>query len=122
MPLWTATGAITLANKNTPITVFDAESLSDDETSIAVALPVDGNTQGNDVTFQVLFGSTPTLVDYLIQVALENLDASFFDIVGSNMTDTDGGKVTITGVVARFARIKAVDADIQTVTGLIMAG
>lgn len=122
MGLWVATGSITGLSKNTPVTVFNAESLSDGEESIAVALPADAHTKGVDITFQILFGSAPTTVDYLLQVALNNLDASFFDIAGSNMTDTAGGKVTVNGVVARFARIKAVDADTETVTGIIMAG
>jgi len=122
MPIWTASAPITGLLKNLPVTVFDAESLSDANESMAVALPNDGKTKGVDITFQVLFGSTPSTVDYLLQVALENLDASFFDIAGSNMTDTAGGKVTVNGVVARFARVKAVDSDTQTVTALIMAG
>ncbi len=122
MGLWVATGVITLITKNTPVTVFDGESLSDGEESIALALPNDGYTKGIDITFQILFGSTPSTVDYLLQVALVNLDASFFDVAGSNMTATAGGKVTVNGVVAKFARIKAVDADTQTVTGILMVG
>ena len=119
MPLWSATATPIALTRGVPVTVFDAESLSDAEESIAVAIPTDGTTRGADLTFTIVFGSAPTTVDYQLQVALNNVDAEYYDL-GSPITATAGGKLTVSGVVARFARVKAVDADVQTVTSQIM--
>lgn len=120
MPVWTATLPTIGLRRGVPETVFAAEALSDAEASVAVALPLESRGGAVDITFDIEFGSTPTTVDYLLQIAMNNVDAEFYDIVGSNMTDTAGGKVTINGVVGRFARVKAVDADTETVTSRIM--
>lgn len=117
MPVWTATLPVKGLMSGVPVTVFDAETLSDNNESQAVAIPL--KKEGVSLTWTVLFGSTPTTVDYRLQVALNNVDAEYFDL-GTTITDTAGGKVTVDGVVARFARIKAVDADVETVTSEIM--
>ncbi len=119
MPLWVATGTIQALMRNVPVTVFDAEALSDGEESIALAIPRRTGKTSN-ITFTILFGSAPSTVDYLLQDALNNVDAEFYDIVGSNITDTAGGKLTVANVNGRFVRVKAVDADVETVTAQIM--
>ena len=119
MPLWSATAVVTGLNRLEPVTVFDAEALSDGEESIAVAIPPRPGKQTN-ISFTIRFDSgTPTTVDYQLQVAVNNVDAEYYDI-GSSMVDTAGGKVTINGIVARFARIIANDADTETVTAQIL--
>ena len=119
MPLWTISDPIGALTRNVPVTVFDAESLSDGEESIALAVPPRTGRAVN-ITFTILFGSAPSTVDYLLQDAINNVDAEFYDIVGSNMTATGGGKITVANVNGRFVRVKAVDADTQTVTAQIM--
>lgn len=121
MPVWTAALPIIALKQGIPTTVFDAETLSDNDESQAVAIPPDGNNRGADLTFTIIFGAAPTTVSYQLQVALNNVDAEYFDL-GTPITDVAGGKTTIIGVVARFARIKAVDADVQTVASQIMVG
>jgi hypothetical protein len=116
MPDWTATLPVLGLMSGTPVKVWDAESLTDDDASQAVALPPRDEL---DLTWDIVFGSTPTTVDYRLQVAINNVDAEYYDL-GTTITSTAGGKVTVNGVVARFARIHAVDADVETVTAQIM--
>lgn len=118
MPVWTATLPVTGLMSGVPVPVFDTEALSDGNESQAVALPQ--RKVSLDLTWDITFVSgTPTTVDYRLQVALENVDAEYRDL-GATITSTGGGKVTLNGVVARFARLIAVDADVETVKGQIM--
>ena len=120
MALWTAAGIIQALSKwRIPATVMTATAMTDGQETEAVALPPTPDGRALTVAFEILFGSAPTTVDYQLQVAIDNLDASFFDI-GSSMTATGGGIVTTANVVGRFARVIANDADTETVTIRIM--
>ena len=120
MPLWNTGGDRFTLIPGEPKTVFDGEVLSDNDESISVALPGSSGTRGGlDIMWQVTFASAPTTVDYRLQVAMTDEDAQYFD-TGPSMTATAGGAVTIGDVVANFARIKAVDADVQAATAKIM--
>jgi len=120
MPLWTLSGTIGALMRGVPFEVFN-ETLSDGNESIALAIP-QRSGEGQDITYTIVFASTPTTVDYLLQVAVNNIDAEFYDVVGSNITDTAGGKVTVNGIIGRFVRVKAVDSDTISVTSEIMVG
>lgn len=120
MPIWTATLPVLGLMRGVPVSVFDVEVPTDGQSSTAVAIP-QRTGKNVDLTFTIVFGSTPTTVDYQLQIAINNLDAEYYDL-GTAITATGGGKITLTGVVARFARVQAVDADTETVTAQIMIG
>jgi len=123
MGLWTLSGAITaLSRHRIPALVMDATVMSDGEETEAVALPPSIDGRGLDVSFDIKFASNPPgTVDYQLQIANENIDADF-ENTGSSMTNTEaiGGIIVVQNVVARFARVEAVDADSVAVTVNIM--
>lgn len=119
MPLWSASARITKLSSGRPVTVFDAEVLSDGNKSSAVALPPSPSGQGLDISYRISFASAPSTVDFNLQIAMNNVEAEFVDS-GDAITSTSGGLVIVPNVVARFARLIAVDADTKAVTGEIM--
>ena len=115
MPLWNAVDYVETLNRGHAKTVF-AETLSDGNESQAMAITCG---RGMNLICEVAFGSTPTTVNYQLQTAIVNADASFHD-TGPAITATAGGAVTVADIVANFVRIKAVDADTETVTAKIL--
>jgi hypothetical protein len=99
-------------------TVFSAETLSDADASLSVALPAMKSREMN-IMWDIQFGSSPTTISYVLQVAMDDVEASFHD-TGDSITNTAGGAVTLSNIVGRFARIKATDADVELVTARIM--
>ena len=119
MPLWSSTAVVKALQTGIPITVINAETLSNNDESIAVGVP-NGRGREVNITFTVVFGSAPASCDYVLQTALDNVDAEFFDVVGSNMTATAGGKITVNGIVAGLVRVKAVTAGAVVATVKVM--
>lgn len=120
MGLWTLVGSMrALSRHRIPALVMDATVMTDGQETEAVALPQNINGQALTIGFEVIFAAAPSTVDYQLQIAMDNIDAEFFDI-GSSMTATGGGIVTTANVVARFARVIANDADTKAVTINIM--
>ncbi len=120
MGLWTLSGIIeSLSRHRIPVTVMSATVMTDGQKTEAVALPPNIGGGAIVLAFETLFASTPSAVDYQLQTAMNNVDAEFFDI-GSSMTDNGGGITVVTGVVARFARVIANDADTKAVTITIL--
>jgi hypothetical protein len=64
--------------------------------------------QGHAVRWQTLFGSAPTAVSVALQGAMADVDAEYQTIDTS--TNTAGEARTVTGVRARFLRIKKVSS------------
>ena len=118
MPIWTATLPVKGLMTGVPVAVFDAEVPTDGQESQAVALPFRKGKSLN-LTLAVKFASAPTTVDYQLQVAMNNVDAEYQDL-GTAITATGGGQITVADVVARFARVQAVDADVEAVTAELM--
>jgi len=118
MPLWNATDFIQTLQPLVPITVMNATVMNDGEETQAVALPPSPINRAIDLAFFVKFASNPPgTVDYQLQIAANNVDAEFFTI-GSSMTNSEtvGGLIVVPNVVARFARVKANDADTVAAT------
>ncbi len=122
MPLWNNTDFVESLQSLQPIEVMTATVMTDGQETQAVALPPSPINRAIDLAFFVKFASNPGAVDYQMQVAFNNVDAEFFDL-GSAMTNSEtvGGIIIVPDVVARFARVKAVDADIVAVTIAIMS-
>ena len=120
MGLWTLSGSIqALSRWRIPALVMDATVMTNGQETEAVALPPTPDGRGLDLAFEVIFAAAPSTVDYQLQVAMDNVDAEFFDI-GSSMTANGGGITVVNNVVARFARVIANDADTKAVTINIM--
>lgn len=124
MPLWNAVDFIQALQSLNPIEVMTATVMTDGQVTQAVALQPSPIKRALDLSFFVRFGGNPGgAVDYQMQISLvNNLDAEFFDI-GSSMTNSEtvGGIIVVTDVVARFARVIANDADTETVTISILS-
>ena len=120
MPLWNAADNEVLTSFR-PVEVISG-AMTDGQKTQAVALPTRSDHKGIDVVFFVKFAGNPGgTVSYSLQVALSNVDAEFF-IVGSAMTNSEtvGGLVIVTSIVARFARVIATDADSENPTISLM--
>jgi hypothetical protein len=119
MGTFNTTDRVETLQRSAPLTVFSAQTLSDGDKSTSVAIPY--NKNGNNIWWDLLFGSAPTTVSFILQVAMDNVEVSFHD-TGDAVTAVGGGAITIANVVGNFARIKATDADVETVTARIMVG
>ncbi len=64
--------------------------------------------QSHAVRWQTIFGTAPTAVNIRLQGAMADVDAEYADIDTS--TATTGEARTVTGVRARFLRIKKVSS------------
>ena len=88
---------------------FNAETFPADGTAgTQFALPEPSGIvdQGHAVRWQTIFGTAPTTVNIRLQGAMADVDAEYADIDTS--TATGGEARTVTGVRARFLRIKKV--------------
>ncbi len=63
---------------------------------------------GTAVRWQTLFGTSPTAVNMILQGAMADVDAEYQTI--DTTTQTAGEARTVTGVQARFLRIKFVSS------------
>jgi len=63
---------------------------------------------GTAVRWQTLFGTAPTAVNMVLQGAMADVDAEYFLI--DTTTATGGEARTVTGVQAKFLRIKFVSS------------
>ncbi len=122
MPLWNAADNEALTPSR-PVEVMTGTVMTDGQETQAIALPTSPTNRAIDLAFVAKFASDPPgTVDYQLQVAFNNVDAEFFDL-GSSMTNSEtvGGMIIVTNVVARFARVIANDADSVAVTIEIMS-
>jgi len=114
MALWAAdTHMQGLSRHRIPVEVITGIVTTDGQETEAVALPPTPDGRALTLMMFVRFASNPPgTVDYQLQVAMNNLDAEFFDI-GASMTNSEtvGGIVITPNVVGRFARVIANDAD-----------
>jgi hypothetical protein len=63
---------------------------------------------GNTVRWQTIFGTAPTAVNMVLQGAMADVDAEYQTI--DTTTATSGEARTVTGVQAKFLRIRFVSA------------
>lgn len=63
---------------------------------------------GTAVRWQTIFGTTPTVLNMVLQGAMADIDAEYQTI--DTTTATTGEARTVTGVQAKFLRIKFVSA------------
>ena len=63
---------------------------------------------GNAVRWQTIFGTAPTAVNMVLQGAMADVDAEYQTI--GTTTATTGEARTVTGVQARFLRVRFVSA------------
>lgn len=118
MPLWNNTDFTETLQLGVPIEVMTATVMTDGQKTQAVAIPPNTIRQGISLAFFAKFASNPGgTVDYQLQIAFNNVDAEFF-VIGSTMTNSEtvGGMVITSDLVARFARVIANDADTVAVT------
>jgi hypothetical protein len=90
---------------------FNAESFPADGTAGAqFAVPESSGLpdQSHAVRWQTIFGTAPTAINIRLQGAMADVDAEYADIDTS--TATAGEARTMTGVRARFLRIKKVSS------------
>ncbi len=86
---------------------FDAEAFPADGTAgaqFAIPEPSGFPDQGHTVRWQTLFATNPTALNIVLQAALADVDAEYQTIDTS--TAVAGEARTLTGVRARFLRIK----------------
>src|SRR5712692_1636252 len=74
----------------------------------AIPEPSGRPDQGHTVRWQSIFGSAPTAVNLRLQGAMADVDSEYSDIDTS--TAAAGEARTVTGVRARFLRIKKVSS------------
>ncbi len=74
----------------------------------AIPEPAGFPDQGHTVRWQTLFGTNPTALNIRLQGAMADVDAEYADIDTS--TSLTGEARTVTGVRARFLRIKKVSS------------
>ncbi len=74
----------------------------------AIPEPAGFPDQGRTVRWQTLFGTNPTALNIRLQGAMADVDAEYADIDTS--TSLTGEARTVTGVRARFLRIKKVSS------------
>lgn len=123
MALWTSSGIIqALSRHRIPALVMDATVMTDGQETEAVALPPVNGGEGLTIAFEVKFASNPPgTVDYRLQLAFNNVDAEFQDVEPFMTTSEEAGDIiSISGLVGRFARVKASDADTVAVTITLM--
>ena len=70
----------------------------------AIPEPAGMTDQGHTVRWQTIFGTAPSAISIVLQGAAADVDAEYFTIDTS--TATAGEARTVTGVRARFLRIK----------------
>ena len=75
---------------------------------LAVPQPAGFPKQGHDVRWQTLFTGSPTAVNFVLQAALNDVDAEYGTIDTS--TVISGEARTVVDVAARFLRIKKVSS------------
>jgi hypothetical protein len=88
---------------------FNAEAFPANGTAgsqFAIPEPSGLPDQGHTVRWQTIFGSSPSAINIRLQGAVADVDAEFADIDTS--AATAGEARTVTGVRARFLRIKTV--------------
>jgi hypothetical protein len=88
---------------------FNAEAFPANGTAgsqFAIPEPAGLPDQGHTVRWQTIFGTSPSAINIRLQGAVADVDAEFADIDTS--TATAGEARTVTGVRARFLRIKTV--------------
>ena len=88
---------------------FNAETFPADGTAgsqFALPEPSGIVDQGHAVRWQTIFGSNPSAINIVLQGAAADVDAEYFLLDTS--TATGGEARTVTGVRARFLRIKLV--------------
>ncbi len=120
MPLYpNQVGAIPSLTRHIPFQVFETtDTVVDGSKSIAVALP-SRSGQHIVLAMEVLFPTAaPTTVNYQLEVASVNLESRFYTI-GPAMTNVNGGIIFETNITVRFARVIAVDADVQVVNAFL---
>jgi len=124
MPLFNTTEPVEQLQSLSPIEVMTATVMTDGQATQSIALPPSPINRAIDLAFFARFASNPPgAVDYQLQISLvNNVAAEFFDI-GASMTNSEtvGGIVVVTDVVARFARVIANDADTVAVTISILS-
>ncbi len=109
----------TYSNTFPPISLFPGdvgfswnnEALPADGTAgaqFAIPEPSGRPDQGHTVRWQSIFGSAPTAVNLRLQGAMADVDSEYSDIDTS--TAAAGEARTVTGVRARFLRIKKVSS------------
>ena len=88
---------------------FNAETFPADGTAgsqFAVPEPSGFPDQGHTVRWQTIFGSNPSAINIRLQGASSDVDAEYTDVDTS--TSLTGEARTVTGVRARFLRVKKV--------------
>jgi len=88
---------------------FNAESFPADGTAgaqFAIPEPAGLADQTHAIRWQTIFGSAPVAINIRLQGAIADVDAEYSDLDTS--TATTGEARTVTGVRARFLRIKKV--------------
>jgi len=86
---------------------FNAESFPANGTAgaqFAIPEPAGFPDQGHTVRWQTIFGTAPSAISIILQGAAADVDAEYSTIDTS--TSTAGEARTVTGVRARFLRIK----------------
>ncbi|OLC86393.1 MAG: hypothetical protein AUH88_04665 [Acidobacteria bacterium 13_1_40CM_4_61_5] len=73
-------------------------------TQFALSFPAGFPDSGRVVRWQTIFGTAPTAVNLSLQGAMADVDAEYQNIDSS--TSTAGEARTVTGVSAKFLRIK----------------
>ena len=90
---------------------FNAEAFPANNTSgaqFAIPEPAGLADQTHAVRWQTIFGTAPSAISIVLQGASADVDAEYFTIDTS--TATTGEARTVTGVRARFLRIKLVSS------------
>jgi hypothetical protein len=90
---------------------FNAEAFPANGTAGAqftIPEPAGLTDQGHTVRWQTIFGTAPTAVSLALQGAMADVDAEYQNI--DTTTNTAGEARTVTGVQARFLRIKFVSS------------
>ena len=86
---------------------FNAENFPANNTSgsqFAIPAPAGLADQGHTVRWQTIFGTAPSAVNVRLQGAMADVDAEYQDMDAS--TSTTGEARQVTGVQAKFLRIK----------------
>jgi hypothetical protein len=90
---------------------FNAESFPADGTAgsqFAIPEPAGFPDQGHTVRWQTVYGTNPSSINIRLQGAMADVDSEYADIDTS--TATGGEARTVTGVRARFLRVKKVSS------------
>ena len=90
---------------------FNAEAFPADGTAgaqFAIPEPTGLPDQGHAVRWQTIFGTAPTAINIRLQGSTADVDAEYYDLDTS--TSLTGEARTVTGVRARFLRIKKISS------------